>query len=201
MAAKLEFPSRIISFNHRNRDISIMTEDRGNTVPLISHASLQKSIKKSLFAYLIFVNDPVSSKESYDNIDLRDQKSFLSGYRDCFSTELLDELPPMRGDDDHRIDLIARSSPPYRAPYWVSYAQQEEILTQVNELLEKGMIHPSSTSFCSSVLLVQKKDGSYCMCIDYQALNKNTIKNRFPAPRIKDIFDRLQGSFYYNSIK
>ena len=79
MAAKLEFPSRIISFNHRNRDISIMTEDRGNTIPLVSHASLQKSIKKSLFAYLIFVNDHVSSKESYDNIDLSRSNEFLKG--------------------------------------------------------------------------------------------------------------------------
>ena len=76
MAAKLEFPSRIISFNHRNREISIVTEDRGNTIPLVSHASLQKSIKKSLFAYLIFVNDPVSSKEFCANKDLQDHMNF-----------------------------------------------------------------------------------------------------------------------------
>ena len=200
MAAKLEFPSRIISFNHRNRDISIVTEDRGNTIPLVSHASLQKSIKKSLFAYLIFVNDPVSSKESCANMDLQDQMNFLKGYKDCFSTELPDELPPMRGDDDHRIDLIPGSSPPNRAPYRVSYAQQEEILTQVNELLEKGMIRPSSSPFLLTCVISAKKDGSYRMCIDYRALNKNTIKNRFPVPRIEDIFDRLQGSSYYSRI-
>ena len=77
MAAKLVFPSRIIFFNHRNRDISIMIEDHGNMLPIVSHASLQKSIKKSLFAYLIFVNDLVSSKESYANIDHEDQMNFL----------------------------------------------------------------------------------------------------------------------------
>ena len=126
--------------------------------------------------------------------------NFLKGYKDCFSTELPDELPPMCGDDDHRIDLIPRSSPPNRAPYRVSYAQQEEILTQVNELLEKGMIRPSSSPFCSPILLVQKKDGSYHMCIDYRALNKNTIKNCFPIPCIEDIFDRLQGSSYFSRI-
>ena len=200
MAAKLEFPSRTISFCHRNRDVSIKTEDRGNTIPLVSHASLQKSIKKSMFAYMIFVNEPQSLKESSANPDHEDQMNFLQEYKDCFSTELPDELPPMRGDDDHRIDLIPGSSPPNRAPYRVSYAQQEEILTQVNELLEKGMIRPSSSPFCSPVLLVQKKDGSYRMCIDYRALNKNTIKNRFPVPRIEDIFDRLQGSSYYSRI-
>ena len=157
MAAKLEFPSRTISFCHRNRDVSIKTEDRGNTIPLVSHASLQKSIKKSMFAYMIFVNEPQSLKESSANPDHEDQMNFLQEYKGCSSTELPDELPPMRGDDDHRIDLIPGSSPPNRAPYRVSYAQQEEILTQVNELLEKGMIRPSSSPFCSPVLLVQNK--------------------------------------------
>ena len=121
MAAKLEFSSRIISFNFRNRDISIMTKDRGNTIPIVSHASLQKSIKKSLFAYLIFVNAHESSKESNANIDQVDQMNFIKDYKDCFSTEL-PKLPSMRGDDDHRIDLIPESSPPNRAPYRVSYA-------------------------------------------------------------------------------
>ena len=73
-------------------------------------------------------------------------------------------------------------------------------MAQVNEILDKGMIHPSSSPYCSRVLLVQKKDGSYCMCVDYRALNKNTIKNRFLVPRIEDIFDKLQGSTYYNRI-
>ena len=79
-------------------------------------------------------------------------------------------------------------------------AQQEEILAQVNELLEKRMTCTSSSPFCSPVLLVQKKDGSYRMCIDYPALNKNTIKNCFLVPQIKDIFDRLQGSLYFSRI-
>lgn len=62
------------------------------------------------------------------------------------------------------------------------------------------MIRPSSSPFCSLVLLVQNKDGSYRTCIDYCALNKHTIKNRFPVPRIEDTFDRLQGSSYFNRI-
>ena len=55
--------------------------------------------------------------------------------------------------------------------------QQEGIMLQINELLEKGMIHPSSSPFCSPILLVQRKDGLYHMCVDYRALNKQTIKN------------------------
>ena len=73
-------------------------------------------------------------------------------------------------------------------------------MSQVQALLEKGLIRPSLSPICSLVLLVQKKDGSYKMCVDYRALNKNTIKNRFPVPRIEDIFDKLQGSSYYSRI-
>ena len=96
------------------------------------------------------------------------------------------------------IDLIPRIAPPNR-PYRVSRAQQEEIMSQVHELLEKGLIRPSSSPFCSPVLLVQK-DGTYRMCVDYRALNKSTIKNRFPVPRIEDIFDKLQGSSYFSRL-
>ena len=65
-------------------------------------------------------------------------------------------------------------------------------MRQVNELVDNGMVRPSSSPFCSPVLLVQKHDGIYRMCVDYRALNKITIKNRFPVPRIEDLFNKLQ---------
>ena len=71
---------------------------------------------------------------------------------------------------------------------------------QVNELLEKGMVYPNSSPFYSLVLLIQKINVSYRTCVDYHALNKSTINNQFLVPRIEDIFDRLQGSSYYNRI-
>ena len=92
------------------------------------------------------------------------------------------------------------TSPPNRPLYRVSYAQQEEILTQVNKLLEKGLIRPRPSPFCLPILLVLKKDGSYRMCIDYRALNKHTIKNQFLAPHIEDISDWLQGSTFYSRL-
>ncbi|MCO5573570.1 hypothetical protein L7F22_027342 [Adiantum nelumboides] len=197
LAVVLEYPTRTISFKFRNRDISIHTEDRGSTIPIVSHANLQKSMKSNLFAYMIFAQE---SKQHELSIEQKDQQEFLNSFKDCFADEIPNDLPPSRGEDDHKIELITGSSPLNRPPYRVSYAQQEEILMQVNELLEKGLVRPSSSPFCSPVLLVQKKDGSYRMCIDYRALNKQTIKNRFPMPRIEDIFDRLQGSTYYSRI-
>ncbi|MCO5602208.1 hypothetical protein L7F22_056337 [Adiantum nelumboides] len=120
-----------------------------------------------------------------------DLHSFLNEHSELFIDDILSELPAKWGDDDHRIDLIL-------GPYRVSQAQQEEIMSQVNELVQKGMVRPSSSPFCSPVSLVHKKDGSYRMCVDYHALNKLTVKNRFPVPRIEDLFDKLQGATYFS---
>ncbi|MCO5601836.1 hypothetical protein L7F22_055961 [Adiantum nelumboides] len=73
-------------------------------------------------------------------------------------------------------------------------------MKQVTELLEKGLIRPSSSPYCSPVLLVQKKDGTFRMCVDHRSLNKITIKNRFPIPRIDDILDKLQGARIFSRI-
>ena len=222
--AKLEFPSRVITISTRDREIKIRTEAKAQTIPIVSSNSIQKLMKSSLFAYMIVVqssqsfNSSLSQEMQSNNVNgfnsslhddthtrfkdthVEEVTSYLKQYQDCFSDELPNELPPVRGEDDHMIDLIPGTAPPNRPPYRVSRAQQEEIMSQVHELLEKGLIRPSSSPFCSPVLLVQKKDGTYRMCVDYRALNKSTIKNRFPVPRIEDIFDKLQGSSYYSRL-
>ncbi|MCO5557864.1 hypothetical protein L7F22_011436 [Adiantum nelumboides] len=155
--------------------------------------------------YMIFVKDSLSDvnktqvNESGSKEDLELSK-FLNQFQDVFIDDIPGELPPKRGDDDHAIELIPGSSPPNKPPYRVSQAQQEEIMRQVNELVEKRMVRPSSSPFCSPVLLVHKKDGTYRMCVDYRALNKITIKNRFLVPHIEDLFDKLQGSTYFSRI-
>nr|GFB61798.1 putative reverse transcriptase domain-containing protein [Tanacetum cinerariifolium] len=76
----------------------------------------------------------------------------------------------------------------------------QELANQLKELLDKGFIRPSSSPWGEPVLFVKKKDGSFHMCIDYRELNKLTIKNRYPLPRIDDLFDQLQGSQYFLKI-
>ena len=96
-------------------------------------------------------------------------------------------LPPIR-DHDHAIYLIPRSVPPNIRPYKYPYAQKSEIECMVAEMLEDGVIQPSQSSFSAPVILVHKKDGSWCMCPDYRELNKLTIKDKFPIPVIDELF-------------
>ncbi|GKF52193.1 putative reverse transcriptase domain-containing protein, partial [Tanacetum coccineum] len=77
---------------------------------------------------------------------------------------------------------------------------EKELADQLQELSEKGFIRPSSSPWGAPVLFVKKKDGSFRMCIDYRELNKLTVKNRYPLPRIDDLFDQLQGSSVYSKI-
>ena len=76
----------------------------------------------------------------------------------------------------------------------------QELSSQLNELLQKGFIRPSFSPWGAPVLFVKKKDGSFRMCIDYRELNKLTLKNRYPLPRIDDLFDQLQGANYFSKI-
>ena len=99
------------------------------------------------------------SRESQTSSSEQNRIKLLSAFDDCFADELPSELPPAR-PEDHTIMLIPGSSPPNQPPYRVSLMQQEEIMKQVRELLEKGLIQPSTSPYCSPVLLVQKKDGT-----------------------------------------
>ncbi|MCO5610310.1 hypothetical protein L7F22_064546 [Adiantum nelumboides] len=183
----------------KGRSIVLDIKLKGESVPIVSASAISKLMKTSLFVYSIFVKEV--SDEDRTNMSTLDTKrqDFLHAHADCFSEGLPGQLPHVR-PEDHTIDLIPGSTPPNRPPYRVSRAQNEEIMNQVRDLSEKGLIQPSTSPFCSLVLLVLKKDGSWRMCIDYRALNKITIKNRFPIPRIDDILDRLQGSSCFSRI-
>ncbi|GJV71175.1 putative reverse transcriptase domain-containing protein [Tanacetum coccineum] len=89
---------------------------------------------------------------------------------------------------------------PARAPYRLAPSEMKELSEQLKELFDKGFIRPSSSPWGAPVLFVKKKDGSFRMCIDYRELNKLTVKNRYPLPRIDDLFDQLQGSSVYSKI-
>nr|GEW85239.1 putative reverse transcriptase domain-containing protein [Tanacetum cinerariifolium] len=99
-----------------------------------------------------------------------------------------------------QIDLVPGATPVARAPYRLAPSEMKELAEQLKELSNTGFIRPSSSPWGAPVLFVKKKDGSFRMCIDYRELNKLTVKNRYPLPRIDDLFNQLQGSSVYSKI-
>ncbi|GKA06050.1 putative reverse transcriptase domain-containing protein, partial [Tanacetum coccineum] len=106
--------------------------------------------------------------------------------------EDLPGIPPTR-QVEFQIDLIPGVAPVARAPYRLAPSEMKELSDQLQELSDKGFIRPSSSPWGAPILFVRKKDRSFRMCIDYRELNKLTMKNRYPLPRIDDLFDQLQG--------
>ena len=109
--------------------------------------------------------------------------------------DLPNELPPRR-EVDHKIKVKPGTEPPSKAPYCLSQKELEEL----DELLAKGYIRRSKLPYGAPVLFVNKKDGKLRLCVDYKALNKVTVKNSYPLPRIDDLFDRLAGAKYFSRI-
>ena len=126
-------------------------------------------------------------------------QKILREFTDVFPKDLPVGLPPAR-EVDHKIDLILGGEPPHRAPYRMSPQGLDELKQQLRDLTEKGYIQPSVSPFGAPVLFVPKKDGGVRMCVDYRALNKVTVHNRYPLPRIDELLDRLQGSRYFTKI-
>ncbi|GJY81284.1 putative reverse transcriptase domain-containing protein [Tanacetum coccineum] len=111
----------------------------------------------------------------------------------------LSELPPIR-EIEFRIELTPGATPIAKSPYRLAPSKLEELSGQLKELQDKGFIRPSSSPWGASVLFVKKKDGFFRMYIDYRELNKFNVKNRYPLPRIDDLFDQLQGSQFFSKI-
>ncbi|GBG70297.1 hypothetical protein CBR_g6425 [Chara braunii] len=101
----------------------------------------------------------------------------------------------------HRIEIEPGSRTPKGAVYRMSLRELEELRKQLDELLEKGWIRPSSSPFGAPVLFVPKKDGELRMCIDYRGLNAITVKSVEPLPKIDDLLDRVQGCRYFSKIE
>nr|GEU30575.1 putative reverse transcriptase domain-containing protein [Tanacetum cinerariifolium] len=110
--------------------------------------------------------------------------NIISDFPEVFPKDL-SAIPPAR-QVELQIDLVPCAAPITRGPYRLAPSEMKELANQLQELSDKGFIRPSSSPWGASVLFVKKKDGSFRMCIDYRELNKLTVKNRYPLPRIAE---------------
>ncbi|GKF79808.1 putative reverse transcriptase domain-containing protein, partial [Tanacetum coccineum] len=124
--------------------------------------------------------------------------SVVREFEDVFPEDL-SGLPP-QWQVKFRIDLVLEATPIAKSPYHLAPSEMQELSRQLQELQDKGFIRPSHSPWGAPVLFVKKKDGSLRMCIDYRELNKLTVKNRYPLPRIDDLFDQLQGSRFFSKV-
>jgi hypothetical protein len=100
-------------------------------------------------------------------------------------------LPPDR-EVEFTIDLVPGAQPIHKASYHMAPVELKELKEQLQELLDQGFIHSSVSQWGALVLFMKKKDGSMQMCIDYRELNHVTVKNKYPLPRIDDLFDQIK---------
>ena len=176
--------------------------------PPMSAPQLRKAARQGLPCFLVLVSpsvqdDVVSAVHSGERQQGSDPLHGLAQeYPDVFPEDLpvLDDTNKPPRDADVSIPLVDGARPVARPMFRYSPLERQEMERQIRDLLSKGLIEPSSSPFASPILFVRKKDGSLRMCIDYRGLNKLTVKNKFPLPRIDDLLDHLQGAAVFSNL-
>lgn len=121
-------------------------------------------------------------------------------YLDLFRKKEGEKLPPHRPHVDHKIELVPDGKTSFGPLYNLSPAEMKELQEYIKENLGKGFIRSSTSPCAAPVLFVKKKDGSLRLCVDYRALNKVTIKNRYPLPLIGETLDQLKGAKHFTKL-
>ncbi|GJY60746.1 putative reverse transcriptase domain-containing protein [Tanacetum coccineum] len=191
---------KIVRIPWKNKTLIIhgdgSTQGNVTRLNIISCTKTQKYMEKGFPIFLAHV----TTKEVEDKSEKKrlEDVPIVQDFPEVFPEDL-PGLPPTR-QVEFQIDLVPGAAPVARAPYRLAPSEMKELSEQLKELSDKGFIRPSSSPWGAPVLFVKKKDGSFRMCIDYRELNKLTVKNRYPLPRIDDLFDQLQGSSVYSKI-
>ena len=173
---------------------ALRAKDGGKGQPeMLSVIQLKKGLKRGQETYVAVL---IEIKEGQSMEVLDSVVKILKEFRDVMPVELPKKLPP-RQPIDHKIELLPGKKAPAQAPFRMFPAELLELRKQLNELLDTGLIQPSRAPYGAPVLFQNKHDGSLCMCVDYRALNKVTIKNKYPILLAAELFDRLSKTSYF----
>jgi hypothetical protein len=181
------------------KDKEVKPEPR-NTVLLMRGKELLVEVKKKEDPQSFVVRKPKIVLTSTRVDDLPEEiQELLEEFADIVVDELPHLLPPMRSVS-HNIDLIPRAILPNKAAYRLTPQENEEVKRQVQELLDKGLIRESLSPCAVPMVLSPKRDGGWRMCTDSRAINKITIRYRFPLPQMDDLMDCLRRAKFFSKV-
>ncbi|GKE10785.1 putative reverse transcriptase domain-containing protein [Tanacetum coccineum] len=183
---------KVVHIPVKNKTLVVEGDRSTSRLKIISCIKASKYIKRGHQLFVAHVTEKEPKEKCLEDVPV------IRDFSEVFPDDL-PGLPPPR-QVEFKIELVPGAAPVARAPYRLAPSEMKELADQLQELSEKGFIRLSSSPWGAPVLFVKKKDGSFRMCIDYRELNKLTVKNRYPLPRIDDLFDQLQGSSVYSKI-
>jgi hypothetical protein len=190
----MDFKELTMQFDQEGHQYKFQGIIVGSTEFISSHR-MEKLLKKDHFGVIAQLH-AIQATETPPV--LHELQALISKHQMVFSTP--QGLPPSRSVHDHSIPLVSGSLPPNIRSYRHPFSQKNEIEKMVQELLNACIIHSSTSPYSSPVVMVLKKEGSWRMCPDFRALNKLTIKDKFPIPVIDDLLDELSGAQFFTKL-
>jgi hypothetical protein len=212
----IDWANDAIRLQFKGREIIITGDDAPTShtaYVLCNHIQFRKAMRsRGAELFLVFVRPEDQAAETSDQESTQAPQpkpeyaartaAILAEFQDVLPADLPQELPPRR-PVDHKIEIEPGHNPPFKGIYRLSYDEQNELKTQLQYLLEKGFIQPSKSPYGAPVLFVRQPDGDgwkMRLCVDYRALNKVTVKNRYPLPLISESLDRLRDARVFSKI-
>ena len=186
------FEKKVLLQGPNGSEVEFLGERRILPTCLITALAAEKLLRKGCQAFLAQVSDIRVARLRLEDVPV------VHEFPDVFPEEL-PGLPPDR-ELEFAIHLLPGTAPISIPPYRMAPTELKELKAQLQDLVDKGFVRPSVSPWGAPVLFVKKKDGSFRLCIDYRQINKVTIKNKYPLPRIDDLFDQLSGARVFSKI-
>ncbi|KAJ9513208.1 hypothetical protein QJQ45_029304 [Haematococcus lacustris] len=198
----IDWKQNTMTFNHAGRKHTLRAPPPAKHPDIdkytISTAGLRVAIHTRQPMFLVSIT-PTGGDTTTETHQAMDCTAITQRFPDVFPSDLPAGLPPQRAVD-HRIEVEPGKRPPTRPTYNMSTSELAELKAQITEMQEKGFIRPSTSPYAAGVLFVRKKDSTFRMCVDYRPLNRITIKNKYPLPRVENMLDRLHGATVFSKI-